>query len=244
MDSVAQPVATDTLVAEIASPPDLVQGRDSGIYKLSLDSTPIKRASGLTPQLAEYRGQKEFDYRSAVPEGASLWEQFWRWFWTRWTELMSREGFRVGFKAFLWVASIGILLYAILRVLGMEKVRLWIGGEGRGQGIRGEMVEDIHAIDYQASIADAEQEGRYRDAIRFHFLRSLKLMADKGIIRWNRNKTNIDYAQELSAHRLSGSFDQIRRIYEYAWYGEFAVSESDYRVLYPYFSGFDQQVTV
>jgi hypothetical protein len=124
----------------------------------------------------------------------------------------------------------------------MEKARLWLGGQGRGTRIRGEMVEDIHAIDYAQSITEAESEGRYRDALRFHFLYTLKMMADRGIIAWNRTKTNVDYARELSSHPLAGPFAQVRRIYEYAWYGEFAVSEADYQSLQPYFSAFNRQV--
>ena len=210
---------------------------------LRMDSSRVTPASGLSASLAEYRARAEFNYAQARPEGMSLWDRFWRWFWYSWSKLMSRDGFRVGFKVLLYGLSIGILLYVMLRLLGMEKARLWLGGQGRGQGIRGEMVEDIHAIDYAQSIAEAESEGRYRDAIRFHFLYSLKTMSDKGVINWNRNKTNVDYARELSTHALSGPFAQVRRIYEYAWYGEFDVSEADYRSLQPYFSTFNRQVS-
>jgi hypothetical protein len=216
---------------------------DTAALQLATDTARIDQAWGLTGHLGEYRNKKEFDYREQEPKGLSPWDRFWRWFWGKWSELMSREGFRKGFKGFLWAASISILLYAVLRVLGMEKVRLWMGGQGSGPGIRGEMVEDIHAIDYAASIEAAEREGRYRDAIRFHFLRSLKLLSDRGHIQWNRNKTNVDYGRELAGHALSGSFEQVRRIYEYAWYGEFSVSEQDYVSLHPYFTGFDQKLS-
>jgi len=243
-DTARRNAAIDTTIAGNNPPSPAAQspGAETGRKKLRFDTGHVDVTWGLTSNLKDYRGRKEFDYQSAIPQGTSLWGQFWRWFWSKWSQLMSREGFRVGFKAFLWTASIGILLYAVLRILGMEKVRFWMGSKSGGQGIRGEMVEDIHAIDYAASIGEAENEGRYRDAIRFHFLRSLKLMSDREVIRWNRNKTNIDYTRELSAHRLAGPFEQIRRIYEYAWYGEFPVSREDYLALHPYFSGFDKMV--
>jgi hypothetical protein len=210
---------------------------------LRIDSSRVKPTGGLSGNLASYRDRADFNYASARPESMGLWDRFWRWFWHSWSRLMSRDGFRVGFKVLLYGLSIGILLYVALRLLGMERARLWLGGQGRGSGIRGEMVEDIHAIDYKASIAEAEAEGRYRDAIRFHFLLGLKTMADRGIITWNRNKTNVDYARELSSHALSGPFAQVRRIYEYAWYGEFDVSETDYRALQPYFTSFNNRVS-
>jgi tetrahydromethanopterin S-methyltransferase subunit G len=210
---------------------------------LRMDSSSVMPAKGLSGKIQQYRDRTEFNYATARPEGMSLWERFWRWFWHTWSQLMSRDGFRVGFKVLLYGLSIGILLYVMLRLLGMEKANLWMRGQRKGSGIRGEMVEDIHAIDYAQSIADAEAEGRYRDAIRFRFLLGLKMMADRGIIGWNRNKTNVDYARELSSHPLSGPFAQVRRIYEYAWYGEFEVSEADYQALQPYFSVFNRQVT-
>lgn len=210
---------------------------------LRMDSSRVVPANGLSGKVAEYRDRTEFKYALARPEGLSLWDRFWRWFWHTWSRLMSRDGFRVGFKVMLYGVSIGILLYVLLRLMGMEKAKLWLGGRGKGPGIRGEMVEDIHAIDYAQSIASAEAEGRYRDAIRFRFLYGLKVMADRGIIGWNRNKTNVDYARELSSHPLSGPFAQVRRIYEYAWYGEFDVSEADYQALQPYFSQFNRQVS-
>jgi hypothetical protein len=210
---------------------------------LHMDSSGVEPATGLSAKLGQYRERTEFNYAEARPEGMSLWDRFWRWFWHSWSQLMSRDGFRVGFKVLLYGLSVGILLYVLLRLMGMERARLWLGGQRKGTGIRGEMVEDIHAIDYAQSIEEAEAEGRYRDAIRFRFLYGLKMMADRGIIGWNRNKTNVDYARELSSHPLSAPFAQVRRIYEYAWYGEFDVSEADYQSLQPYFSAFNRQVS-
>jgi hypothetical protein len=209
---------------------------------LPLDSSQLEQRSGLRTQVGSYLKQKEFNYSEQTPETVGFWDRFIAWIWREIDRLFSKEGFRKGFDVFLWLASISILLYAVLRYLGMEKVKFWITGQGGGAGIVGERVEDIHVINYPASIEEAEREGRFRDAIRFHFLRILKGLSDKEIIHWHRNKTNIEYAREISSRPESAGFERVRRIYEYAWYGEFKVTERDYQTLLPYFHDFEKSL--
>jgi hypothetical protein len=215
---------------------------DSGIAQkaLPLDSSELKQRSGLSGQVGSYLKLREFNYSEQTPEAVGFWDRFIAWIWREIDRLFSKEGFRRGFDVFLWLASICILLYAVLRYLGMENVRFWVTGQGGGKGIVGERVEDIHVINYAASIEEAERDGRFRDAIRFHFLRILKGLSDNEIIHWHRNKTNIEYAREISSRPESASFERVRRIYEYAWYGEFSVTERDYQELLPYFRDFDK----
>jgi hypothetical protein len=207
-----------------------------------LDSSEVTQRTGLSKQVGSYLKQKEFNYSEQTPEAVGFWDRLIAWIWREIDRLFSKEGFRKGFDIFLWLASISILLYAVLRYLGMEKVKFWISGQGGGAGIIGERVEDINLINYPASIDEAEREGRFRDAIRFHFLRILKGLSDKEIIHWHRNKTNIEYAREISSRPESAGFEQVRRIYEYAWYGEFKVTERDYQALLPYFRDFEKSL--
>jgi len=209
---------------------------------MRLDSSRVQTRGGLRPQMATYLEQKEFNYSEQSPEAVGFWERVIAWVWREIDRLFSRSGFRKGFNVFLWLASISILLYAVLRYLGMEKVRFWISGQSGAGSIVGERVENIHVIDYPSSIEEAEREGRYRDAIRFHFLRILKGLSDKQIIHWHRNKTNIEYAREIASRPESAGFEQVRRIYEYAWYGEFSVSGRDYHTLIPYFRDFEKSL--
>jgi hypothetical protein len=53
-------------------------------------------------------------------------------------------------------------------------------------------------------------------------------MSHKNIIELHKDKTNSDYQYEIKNAPLRQSFGYLSYIYDYAWYGEFEVSRSDY----------------
>jgi hypothetical protein len=91
------------------------------------------------------------------------------------------------------------------------------------------MPEDIFAINYQREIDKAVGEGNYRLAVRLHFLQLLKNLSDRNIIRYQQDKTNLDYLFQLQSTRHYNDFFRITRNYEYSWYGQFEVSADAYR---------------
>lgn len=218
-----------------------VEPDTAGFWRLRKDTAALVKRGGLSGELQRYRDDKAYQYTLQPAESLSAWERFWRWFWGKWYELMSNEGSRTIVNFLLWVLAIGVLLYVILRLVGADKVALWLGRNQRA-GLAMEEVEDIHAIAYTDAIREAEAAGRYREAIRYRFLQAMKALTDKNIIQWHRHKTNVDYARELASHPVLPAFEQVRRIYEYAWYGEFDVTEGMYQAIDPAFQQFHKQV--
>lgn len=102
--------------------------------------------------------------------------------------------------------------------------------------------EDIHIIDFEASIESAESDGRYRDAVRLQYLKTLKLLTDAGRIQWKQDKTNASYASELAGTELADSFDALTYIYDCTWYGDMPVSGDAYTKIKPGFLGFRERL--
>ena len=86
----------------------------------------------------------------------------------------------------------------------------------------------------------AAAAGNFRLAIRLMFLRSLKNMSEKNIIRYKQDKTNFDYLVELHPTTYYNNFFKVTRSYEYSWYGQFPVSEDAYRIIRNDFDQFDK----
>ena len=193
-------------------------------------------------QINEYRTQKEFNYRLQKPAEMSLWDRFWNWVWEQYYRAMENKGFRVGFKVFLWILAIGVAVFVILRIVGMEKV-MWLV-KGRKEAPLNFVSEDtdIYAINFNEAIEDAISKKEFRLAIRLLYLKSLRQLADKNLIHWKINKTNVDYSAELSRTNFADSFNLITRIYEFAWYGEFAVDEDAFRQAQLLFNQFQQKL--
>ena len=59
--------------------------------------------------------------------------------------------------------------------------------------------------------------------------RLLKSLSDKNIIEWDIEKTNLDYQREIQNTEIKKNFRFLSYVYEYSWYGEFELTEDDFR---------------
>ena len=153
-------------------------------------------------------------------------------------------GQRKWFQTLLWLVIIGGFGGVILWYLAGSRVGLF---RKKNKAIESNdeeelSTEDIFAINYQKEIDKAEAGGNYRLAIRLMFLRLLKDMAGKNIIRYKQDKTNLDYLFQLSATVYYDHFFRICRNYEYSWYGQFEVRETAYRIIRNDFVQFNHQI--
>lgn len=99
--------------------------------------------------------------------------------------------------------------------------------------------EDIFAINYQKEIDKAAAGKNYRLAVRLMFLRTLKKMSERNIIRYKPGRTNFDYLMEVNGTKHYPDFFRVVRHYEYSWYGNFDVSERAYGTIKTEFDHFD-----
>ncbi|MEO6612900.1 MAG: hypothetical protein ABIT05_10470 [Chitinophagaceae bacterium] len=140
---------------------------------------------------------------------------------------------RPWFQTLVWFIIIGgfatfLMIYLSNNNIGLfrkKKVLTTAGEEGE------EITEDIFAINYQREIDKAAAAGNYRLAVRLMFLRLLKNMAEKNIIRYQQDKTNFDYLMQLHGTSYYPHFFRITRNYEYSWYGKFDISEENYGLI-------------
>ncbi len=212
--------------------------------ELKKDSSLVQVRNIPAKKLDAYKADKNFQYTRQVPEGMTVWDKFWRWFWQQVNALMENKGVKTGMKLLMYVAPVIILIFAILRFMGMEKVMLWISGNKQANPAFDIQEADIYGINFKEAINEAVAEGRYRDATRLHYLNSLRSLSDLGKINWTKHKTNFDFAHDLAGTNLSEGFADITRIYEYAWYGEFQVSEPEYFQVKEHFLQFEKMVGV
>ena len=153
-------------------------------------------------------------------------------------------GQRQWFQTLLWLVIIGGFAAAIMWYLAGSNVGLF-RKKNKALELAGEeelATEDIFAINYQKEIDKAEAGGNYRLAIRLMFLRLLKDMAGKNIIRYKQDRTNLDYLFQLQSTAYYNNFFRITRNYEYSWYGQFEVGEDAYRIVRNDFNQFDRQL--
>ncbi len=125
-----------------------------------------------------------------------------------------------------------LLVFVILKLAGLSPYNLII----RPKKIKRQDIlvfeEDIKTTDFDKIISEAQRKGDFRKAVRFLYIKLLKLLADKEFVEWKKEKTNKDYKQEMQKNRYSKEFSELTKIYEYVWYGEFDINQDFFNLIY------------
>jgi hypothetical protein len=141
---------------------------------------------------------------------------------------------RPWFKTILWLVIIVVFLGVVIFYLADSNFGMFRRNKkvpsGQDPDLN-EMPEDIFAISYQQEIDKAVANADYRLAVRLQYLRLLKNMTEKSMIRYQQDKTNMDYLMQLADTGYYHDFFRITRHYEYSWYGQFTVSAEAYRLI-------------
>lgn len=133
------------------------------------------------------------------------------------------------FRFLIWVIVIGAVLFLIYRLFLSEKGLFAAPTSRKKLSTEETEIEDDDS--YVKRIADAERKGAYRLAVRYHYLQVLSTLAAKGWLQLSPDKTNYQYLRELSGKPVRNHFARITLHYDYAWYGNFEVSEQVYQTI-------------
>ncbi|MVT10921.1 DUF4129 domain-containing protein [Chitinophaga tropicalis] len=98
--------------------------------------------------------------------------------------------------------------------------------------------EDLEITVYEQQITDAIAQGKYRLAVRLLYLQTLRLLSDKQIITYSREKTNAAYLRSMISTPWYKAFAGLTLDYEYIWYGERPVSSEQFKTVHNQFSQF------
>lgn len=96
---------------------------------------------------------------------------------------------------------------------------------------------------FSTLIREAESAGDFRLAVRYHFLQTLQHLHEKQLITQHTDTTNQQYLAQLSNHPRFDAFRQLTLIYEYLWYGDFAIDSSRYKAVAVKFLDFNRLIS-
>jgi hypothetical protein len=91
-----------------------------------------------------------------------------------------------------------------------------------------EIEDNIEKNDYESLLKLAITNKDYRKATRYYYLFLLKQMHEKELISYDKDKTNSEYVFDLKKIELRKHFSYLLYIYDYVWYGEFIVDETNF----------------
>jgi hypothetical protein len=165
-------------------------------------------------------------------------DDFWYWKYRPEAEKEERPGllarlFATGIMRYIFWAIIGIgcaaLVYFFLLSLNINPFRRRQDTAEEEESSDPEA--DFFNRDYEGEIARALAAGDHRIAIRLRYLQLLKELADRNIIQYRHERPNGVYVSQLLGTSFYPEFFRITRTFEYAWYGEMAVTRAAYEYM-------------
>lgn len=123
-----------------------------------------------------------------------------------------------------------LVIYFIFKAV-MNDEGSWVFGKSSDKNIITvtDIEANIQSTDFKTLISSAESENNYRLAIRYYYLWLLKSLTNSEIIEYDVEKTNSDYQNEITTIDIKNKFSYTSYLYNYIWYGEFDVDETQFK---------------
>lgn len=212
---------------------------DSGsLEHAAVKSDPVVFRSIPNSVISNWKKDKDFAYandptywKKASPDAPRTERLNWL------ERLLNSEGF----TWFIYLLLGGILLYAILRIISENDMRLFYRSPEKAvkgpEGASNPLEEDL-----DGQLQEALQGGDHRLAVRWLYLKALRLLNDRASIRYHVDATNREYVRQLAGSVSYEPFRFLTGAYERVWYGEFSLSEGAFGRLYQYFQDFYKSI--
>lgn len=141
-----------------------------------------------------------------------------------------------------WAFAIGLVLFILYRLFlnqGIFKRDITANSQLK------EIAEEDHkvadAAAYDALIQQSFKLGDYRMAVRYLFLKTLRKLADKGLVEELPDKTNYQYVQEVPLAKKQ-DFAALVLDYEYIWYGHLIITREQYEKIEKNYTAFYNKI--
>ncbi|TGD78877.1 DUF4129 domain-containing protein [Hymenobacter wooponensis] len=212
---------------------DTLANRNTPISLPADQQAPVALRRPPEKRLQDLRGQREFQYvkPNEEPKDPSMWSLLW-WRLSEWfRKLLSGADYENRGRYVVYALFGVAFLYVLARLLRLDFTNVF-GRRARTVPLPYESaIEDIHAVDFTASLTEAESAANYRLAVRLGYLQVLRHLTERHLIDWQPEKTNHHYLQELAGTRWAPDFATLTRQFEYVWYGELPIAPGDYPAL-------------
>ena len=220
------------------------------IAHITIDSLKIEQKKFDEDRLEAYKTATDFKYNLIKNEPNFL-EHAWNWLGRMVKKILAWGlddiGSAVGtIKAILEVIPyviLGVALYFIIRFfMGVNQSSNAWDGNKRPAVFASDEEELIKNENLEQLIQEAVDVSNYKLAVRYYYLLVLKKLSEKELVIWRQEKTNEEYVAEINKAHLRQDFMETTRVYDFVWYGNFEINETDFKKVQALFITFTKKI--
>jgi hypothetical protein len=189
--------------------------------------------------LNKYKNDADFDYENRLEDKEDWIAKITNWINEQLQSLRYSKTYSTALDIFYYALVVFALIVILWGLLKSERGFLFFRKSINNEIKITEQKEDIEQLNFDELIKAAIESKNYKLAVRYLFLKSLKMLADKEIINLKKDKTNLQYLFEIKNKKLAEAFRNAAYRFEWIWYGNFPidenlmnVSENDFKKLY------------
>lgn len=209
-------------------------------YKIDSSYVEVRLIDSV--KIKKYLKDKDFKYFEDPAATMNLWERFMDWLSRQFIKMADTKTFGTAWDLFTYLLIIFAIVAILWGIFRSEVKGVFFSDKTIEKIKSSESVEDIHSIKFDELIEKAIEDKNFRYAVRLNYLKSLKLLSDMELIKWRIDKTNREYAIEISNANLRSDFYGLTSTFESIWYGGFEVKESKFNELQLVFNNFNSQL--
>ncbi|WP_131811138.1 hypothetical protein [Aequorivita soesokkakensis] len=197
---------------------------------VSIDSSKVAQRH-FSENLSEKYSGTDFDYDAMEGEAENFLGRAINWFFSKLGEIfginLSPEMYQI-IKFIIYGLLIIFAVYILVKLLVGDNASSFFSRKSKMVAPLNIQEEHIENVDLDSYIKNALKEENYRLAIRYMYLKSLKLLSLNNIIDWHFEKTNSDYYREIASESLKENFKKTSYLYDNIWYGEYALDKAGF----------------
>jgi len=192
------------------------------------DSTVLTKKSVDEDQLQKLKTDPNLNYKQAPTVAESLWDRLMSWLGQLINDLFENATTTNLGRVLMYTLAVVLIIVIIMMLLKVDALKVFYSGADKGKTNYSVFHENIHEMDFEKLIREANEKGEYRLGVRLIFLYALKTLADNQLIDFQAGKTNHDYVEELTAKELKTGLNELSFYFDYAWYGGFSINKTTF----------------
>ncbi len=217
---------------------------------IKYDSSEVAPLTFDQSRLQDYKSDKAFDYKEKMVKN-TFWIKVKQWIYNVFLRIFKwlfghkkAAGYLEKFMKIMPYIGFAVLIFLIIRFLFMANLIKYFGGnDGEAEVDYGEDEEIIRKKNIDNLIKEAVEKEDYRLALRYYFLKLLRKLENNDIIKWESQKTNFDYLNEIKQKEQHSKFKRFTLWYDYIWYGKYPLDYLEFNEMSKEFNSFFNKLT-